>query len=443
MIKIKQGLDLPVNGAPEQKVYDAPKVSKVAVTGFDYNGMKPTMKVQVGDKVKKGQTLFECKKVPGVIYTSPGGGEVIEINRGERRVLQSVVIKLDNNEEEITFSVSENSNGDEIRKALVESGLWTAFRTRPFSKNPAIDSTPNAIFITAMDSNPLSANFDVIMKDKLAAFNKGVDALLKIFEGQIYICVDANTEVKHEQKDRVRVEGFAGKHPSGLAGTHMHFLSPVSAKKINWTINAQDVAAIGILATTGKLDTERIVALSGPQVKNPRLLKTRLGACLNEIVKDQCKEGENRIISGSAFHGRQVSSGLCYLGRYSNQITVLKEGRERELLGWHAPGFDKFSLKNIFMSTLTPGKKFNFTTTTHGSKRAMVPIGMYEDVMPLDILPTQLLRALVSNDTESAQKLGALELDEEDLALCTFVDPGKIDYGSILRSNLETIEKEG
>lgn len=445
MIKIKQGLDLPVNGAPEQKVYEAPNVTEVAVTGFDYNGMKPTMKVQVGEKVKKGQVLFECKKVPGVIYTSPGGGEVKAINRGDRRVFQSIVIALDGSEEEIDFGSQDpaSASNEQVREKLVNSGLWTAFRTRPFSKNPETTSSPNSIFITALDTNPLSADFDTILADKMEDFNSGVKALLNIFEGTVYICVATDSNLKFEQTERVRVEGFTGKHPAGLAGTHMHFLDPVSAKKTNWSINAQDVVAIGSLFKTGKLNTDRVVAFSGPQVKNPRLVKTRVGACLKQLTKDQLKDGENRIISGSPYHGRTLAQGLCYLGRFSNQVTVLAEGRERELLGWHMPGFDKFSTKNIFASVFSPGKKFNFTTTTHGSKRAMVPIGMYENVLPLDILPTQLLRALVSGDTDYAQKLGALELDEEDLALCTFVDPGKVDYGPLLRKNLETIEKEG
>lgn len=445
MIKIKQGLDLPVNGAPEQKIYDAPNVSTVAVTGFDYKGMKPTMKVKIGDKVKLGQEIFECKKVPGVKYTAPGSGEVIAINRGERRVFQSVVIKLDGNDDQIEFPAInlESATKEQIRELLINSGLWTAFRTRPFSKNPDINSNPNSIFINAMDSNPLAADFSVILKDKMEALENGINALLKIFDGSIFFCVKEGSSIKIPQQNRVRVEAFDGKHPAGLSGTHMHYLDPVSAKKTNWSINAQDVAKIGELVTTGKLNTEHIVALSGPQVSNPRLLRTRIGADITEITKDQTKEGENRIISGSAFFGRRVDNTFKFLGRFSNQITILKEGRERELLGWHMPGFDKFSIKNIFFSRFSPGKKFNFTTTTHGSHRSMVPIGMYENVMPLDILPTQLLRALCSKDTEEAQKLGALELDEEDLALCTFVDPGKVDYGPILRENLNTIEKEG
>lgn len=445
-MKIKKGLDLPIQGAPEQKIYDAPKITKVAITGPDYNGMKPTMKVNVGEKVKKGQVLFECKKVPGVLYTAPGAGEVIEINRGEKRVFQTIVIKLDDTEEEVEFKKIETISGSEadaVRDNLIQSGLWTAFRTRPFSKAPEIDSSPIAIFVNCMDSNPLGINMDVVLDSELESLSHGLDALLTLTKGNVFVCIDKSSGLKFPQKERLRVEAFEGNHPSGLTGTHMHFLSPVSAKKINWTIDVQDVVSIGKLFKTGRLDLTKVVAFSGPQVSAPRLVKTRAGACLCEFTQDQLKTGETRIVSGSVFHGRTKDNTFCYLSRFANHVTGLAEGREREFLGWHMPGADKFSIKSVFLSKLMPSKKFPFTTTTHGSKRAMVPIGMYEDVMPLDILPTQLLRALCSNDTEDAQKLGALELDEEDLALCTFVDPGKIDYGPILRRNLETIEKEG
>ncbi len=446
MISIKKGLDLPINGAPEQKIYDAPNIKKFAITGPDYIGMKPTMLVKPGDKVKAGQAVFECKKIPGVKYTAPVSGEVKAINRGERRVFESLVIQSDGKNDSVKFKAIAKSDEKEIRKNLIESGLWTAFRTRPYSKAPAIDSKANSIFVNAMDTHPLAADPQIIINetDKTKeAFKEGLLILTKLCENKVYICHEKAATLSGPDHDKINFQKFEGIHPAGLSGTHIHFLNPASDKKVHWTIGYQDVIAIGILALTGELSTTRVIAFSGPQVKTPRLLRTKLGACLNELSENQILGGDTRLMSGSVFAGRAVSKRFCFLSRFANQVTALKEGREREFLGWHAPGFDKFSIKNLFMSKFFPSKKFNFTTTTHGSPRSMVPIGMYEKVMPLDILPTQLLRALCSHDTDSAQKLGALELDEEDLALCTFVDPGKVDYGPLLRSNLETIEKEG
>ena len=284
----------------------------------------------------------------------------------------------------------------------------------------------------------------MIIEQSREDFRHGLEALTFLCEGKVYVCAGEKTQLKTLKVDGVEVALFAGPHPAGNAGTHMHFLAPAGHKRVNWWIDAQDVMAMGRLLLQGELSVDRIVALAGPQVKSPRLLKTRLGADLTELTRDQLKEGECRVISGSVLQGRKVCQRFGHLGRFARQVTVVAEGRERELLGWHSPGMDKFSTKPIYLSRLFGrDKKFHLTTTTNGSHRSMVPIGMYEKVMPLDILPTQLLRALCSGDLESAQDLGALELDEEDLALCTFVDPGKEDYGPILRRNLQMIEEEG
>ena len=218
---------------------------------------------------------------------------------------------------------------------------------------------------------------------------------------------------------------------------------PVSRNRHVWHVTAQDVVAIGHLFTTGKLYLDRIVSLAGPGVANPRLLKTRLGASLEELTAGELKDGEQRVISGSVWSGHIAADDVRFLGKYAQQVTVLPEGREKEFLGWMAPGFDKFSIKNLVASRMVPGKKFAFTTALNGGQRAIVPIGNYEKVMPLDIIPTFLLRAMAVDDVEDAEKLGILELDEEDLALCTFVCQSKLDYGPMLRRNLTIIEKEG
>ncbi|WP_053979257.1 Na(+)-translocating NADH-quinone reductase subunit A [Marinagarivorans algicola] len=446
MRKIRQGLDLPIAGKPQQSIEDGLNVRSVAVIGFDYHGMKPTMAVQVGDKVKLGQELFSDKKTPGVIYTSPASGTVAAINRGERRVFQSIVIDIEGDDAEIFAHYKADQlvslKRDDVVGTLVKSGLWTALRTRPFSKVPTIESVPASVFVTAMDTNPLAADPAVVLAEKSEAFLQGLEVLSKLTEGKVFVCHAEGAEIPKSTTAQVQYEAFSGVHPAGNAGTHIHYLDPVSANKTVWTIGYQDVVAVGQLFTTGKLNVERVVALGGPQVEQPKLVRTRLGANLEELTAGQLKAGENRIVSGSVFGGRNAKSVLGFLGRYHNQVSVLLEGREREMIHYLRPGVDKFSVLNIYVSKLT-NKLFNFTTSTNGSERAMVPVGAYEKVMPLDILPTQLLRAIIVGDTEVAQHLGALELDEEDLALCTFVCPGKYEYGPLLRNNLTRIEVEG
>ena len=448
VIRIHKGLDIPLEGEPEQKIYLGPRVSSVAVLGPDYNGMKPSMVVQVNDRIKKGQQLFTCKKRGGVSYTAPGSGVVKAIHRGEKRVFEALVIELDDVEEAVSFppilDFSAIASG-EVERTLLESGLWTSFRTRPYSKCPLPGTSPHSIFVVAMDTHPLAAHQELIIGDgdNLESFHHGLKALCQLTGGKVYVCVGKNSQLTFEE-DQIDVVAFSGPHPAGNGGTHMHFLDPVSESKVNWTIDAQDTIAIGKLFLQGKLWEERIISLCGPQIKKPRLLRTRLGADLDQLTAGELKdEGESRLISGSVLYGRQRTDRFHYLCRFSRQVTALKEGRDREFLGWQSPGFNKYSSKPIYLSGWDKKKKFSLTTTTNGSPRAIVPIGMYEKVMPLDILPTQLLRALCSKDTESAQNLGSLELDEEDLALCTFVDPGKMDFAPLLRAHLEMIERDG
>ncbi|MDG1752563.1 MAG: Na(+)-translocating NADH-quinone reductase subunit A [Thalassotalea sp.] len=445
MITIKKGLDVPVVGSPQQVIHDGNAIKTVATLGEEFVGMRPTMFVKVEDRVKKGQVLFEDKKNPGVKFTAQTAGVVKEINRGEKRVLQSVVIEIDGDEQE-TFSSYPATELNSLKREdvvsnLVNSGLWTALRTRPFSKVPAIDSTPIAIFVSAMDTNPLAANPEVIINEQGEAFTQGLTVLSRLTEGEVFVnkAPGANIPVA----DNTNVNEFAGKHPAGLVGTHMHFLKPVSADKFVWHVGYQDVIAIGQLFTTGELNSTRVISLAGPEVKNPRLIRTIIGANTNELVADEINDGETRVVSGSVLLGATAQGVHAYLGRYHVQLSVLKEGREKEFIGYMYPGPNKFSVTRAYMAHFFPSKLFNMTTTTNGSARAMVPIGNYERVMPLDILPTLLLRDLAAGDTDSAQQLGALELDEEDLALCTFVCPGKTDYGVLLRDCLTTIEKEG
>jgi Na+-transporting NADH:ubiquinone oxidoreductase subunit A len=410
------------------------------------------MAVQVGDRVKLGQVLFSDKKTPGVNFTSPGAGTVSAIHRGAQRVFQSIVVDLEGDEAE-TFACYPDAalntlDAAKVRENLQQSGLWTALRTRPYSKTPAVDAVPASIFITAIDTHPLAANPALVIAEHTQDFLRGVKVLAKLAP-KLFICADASSNIPGEGLSSVRFERFAGPHPAGLVGTHIHFLDPVDAHKTVWHIGYQDVIAVGKLFSTGQLWVERVVSLAGPVVTKPRLLRSRLGANLADLTLGELQVGElkaciNRVVSGSLFGGRTASVGpLGYLGRFHQQISCLQEGRDRELLSFMRAGFNKHSVLNIFASKLLGRRKFAFTTTTNGSPRAMVPVGNYEAVMPLDILPTHLLRYLIIGDTEMAQKLGALELDEEDLALCAYACAGKYEYGPILRDNLTQIEKEG
>ncbi|EMR14059.1 Na(+)-translocating NADH-quinone reductase subunit A [Methylophaga lonarensis MPL] len=445
---IKKGLDLPITGKPEQVIYDANPVSTVAVLGQEYVGMKPTMMVEEGEQVKLGQPLFEDKKNPGVFFTSPGAGIVKAINRGAKRALQSVIIELQG-DEALSFQSYQSAQldglrRDEVKKNLLDSGLWVAFRTRPYSHSPKPDSDPASIFVNAMDSNPLAADPAVIINQYADDFKHGLTVLSRLTDGDVNLCQAPQAALPTTKLDNLKTYTFSGPHPAGLVGTHIHFIDPVSVQKTVWHIGYQDVIAIGKLFTTGQLWVERIIALGGPLVHKPRLLKTRLGANTEDLVRDEIDDViKARVISGSVLHGHTANNWAAFLGRFHTQISVLEEGIEREFMGWIMPGRNKFSVLNVFISRLFGKKEFAMTTTQNGSPRAMVPVGAFEMVMPLDILPTQLLRMLLVRDTDTAQALGCLELDEEDLALCSYVCSGKYDYGTVLRANLTQIEKEG
>lgn len=452
--KTRKGLDLPISGQPEQVISGAPQPSRVALMADDYVGMKPTMRVAVGDDIRRGQLLFEDKKTPRVRYTAPASGKVTAINRGARRALQSVVIQLDQSElaggsDSVEFSSYQGTSPgalsrEQITDLLIESGLWTAIRSRPFDRVADPDKTPRSIFVTAVDTNPLAPAVDTVLGSRRDDFERGLRVLARLTDGPVFVCKGADSSVLVPSDSPFREERFAGPHPAGTVGFHIHRLDPVDRNKLVWHANYQDVAAIGKLFATGRLDVERVIALAGPAARRPRLLRTRLGASTDELTSNELHEGETRVVSGSVLSGRSASGPIFgYLGRYDHQVSVLPEGRKREFLGWLTPGMNKYSTVNTFVSKLLPGKRFDFSTSRNGSDRAMVPIGMYERVMPMDLLPTFLLRSLVVGDIEKAEELGCLELAEEDLALCSFVCPSKVEYGLLLRNVLTTIEKEG
>jgi Na+-transporting NADH:ubiquinone oxidoreductase subunit A len=415
------------------------------------------VRVEVGQRVRRGQLLCEDSGTPGVRHTALGAGRVESINRGAKRVLHSIVIELSEgerrgapSEDELeTFSTPRSGEPESlgqtgVRDLLVESGIWTAFRTRPFGKVPPPEAVPSAIFVTATDTNPLAPDPEVVLVDERDSFELGLRGVAKLSGGKTYLCVRSESEIAAGLDAPVTVEEFAGPHPAGTAGVHIHTLEPVGRNRTVWTIGYQDVVSIGRMLRSGHLDVTRTVAIGGPPVAHPRLVRTRAGASIGDLARRE-EVGENvrwisgSVLSGKAAHGRVFG----YMGRYDVQLSVLPEGGDREFLAWLAPGRRKFSMLPVFLSKFLRTGTLDMSTDTHGSRRAIIPIGLYERVMPMDILPTFLLRALAADDFERAEELGCLELIEEDLALCGFVDPGKTDFAPMLRRNLDSIESAG
>nr|WP_255730087.1 Na(+)-translocating NADH-quinone reductase subunit A [Epibacterium sp. Ofav1-8] len=442
---MKKGLDVPVLGAPDNKIEEAAEVRTVAVLGQDYIGLKPRLSVQEGDVIAAGAPVFAHKDTPEVLVTAPASGRVKAINRGARRVLVSVEIEVDDAAAEpVDFSaVGDDSTAQGLREKLCTAGLWTAFRTRPYSKVPAPDSSPAAIYVTAMDSEPLSGDAATIINDQPEAFAKGLAAVTVLTEGKTYLCQDSGATIPGAELASVTPVGFSGPHPAGLAGTHMHFLEPPSAEKTVWTIGYHDVIAIGRLLQTGRLDSSRVIALTGPECSRPRLIRSRDGASMTDLcAKDLSGGTPIRVISGSILSGRAGDGATAYLGRYARQITLIKEDHDQIPMGWIRPMASKYAVQPVLGSAFSK-KLYALTSNLNGGRRAMVPIGTFEQLMPQDFLPTQLLRALLVMDTDQAQALGALELDEEDLGLCGFACPAKYEYGLALRDSLSKIEREG
>jgi Na+-transporting NADH:ubiquinone oxidoreductase subunit A len=449
--RIRKGLDLPLAGVPTRAVDDARPCECIALLGADTPGLKPSLRIEPGDSVVRGQPLYEDKKNPGVVWVAPATGTVDAVHRGERRAFQSIVIRVDADDDgdpgharkfaSHTARAVASLDREAVVALLVESGLWTSLRERPFSHVPSPSSKPRSIFVTVIDTHPHAPDVGIALAGREEAFAHGVAVLAKLTDGPVYVCTGEGFVPRLPTDPRIRHVAFAGPHPAGTAGLHIHLLDPVDHQRRVWHIGCQDVAAIGALFATGRLDVARVVSIGGPGAKRPRLLRTRLGASLDELTTGETMPGSQRVISGSVLGGRTAMGRVeGFLGRYHQQVAIVPEATEREMFGYIMPGRDKYSVWNVVLGRFRQG--LALTTTTNGGPRAMVPIGSYERVMPFDILPTFLLRALATKDIDRAEALGVLELDEEDLALATFVDPGKTEWGPLLRDMLERLRKE-
>ena len=455
--RTRKGLRLPIAGEPAQKITPANPVTQVAVTAVDFPGIRPRMAVVEGDRVARGTLLFEDRKNKGVRFTSPGAGTVAAIQRGERRALLSVIITLDDAERteggtpaSVRFEAFKGTpaaqlTGDEALGLLTESGLFTAIRRRPFDRIPSPKETPRALFVMASGGHPLSPDPTVVVAASPAAWAQGLIALKRLIgDAPLYVILGPLGEVPVPEIPGVAVHRFDGRFPFGTPGSAMHVIDPVDRGRKAWYIGYQDAIAFGSLVKTGRPDVTRVVALSGPGVANPRLVRTRVGAAIGTLIQGEGRAGDYRVLSGSVLGGREADGGpLDFLGCYHDQITVIENTAERRLLGWLAPGADTFSVSRLFISKLMPKSRLRFTTDQKGGERVMVPIGLFEKVWPFDLLVTPLLRALLAGDDETSEALGCLELGEEDVAVCSFVCPSKIDYGAALRSTLDRIEEQG
>tara|TARA_Y100001970_G_scaffold164163_1_gene200551 strand:- start:6599 stop:7915 length:1317 start_codon:yes stop_codon:yes gene_type:complete len=437
VIKISKGLDLPISGKPSMSVTDEPKISSVSVLGNDFIGMKPTMLVREDESVKAGQKLFEDKKNPGVYFTSPAGGIIKSINRGDKRKFLSIEIEVSNNEDFVEFNF--DSSSDEIKNTLINSGIWNAFRTRPFNRTPDINSMPEALFINCCDTNPLSADpYEIINHDK-EYFDEGISLIKDLFDCNIHLTYQNNKF--DDSITGINYHQFVGPHPAGLVGTHISKIHPVNLNSKVWTLSFQDLISMGYLKKNKTIRTHKIISLGGPSVFEPSLLKVRHGSNLDELTAGKIDE-KTRIISGSVLHGHESEGVMKYLGFYDSQVSVIPEKVNEIFLNWLMPGSSLHSKLNVFISSFIKPKEYIFNTSIGGGNRAIVPISSYEEVVPMNILVTQLLKSLVVSDIEMAIDLGMLELIPEDLSLCSYVCPSKYDYSSILMDNLNKLYLE-
>ncbi len=446
VINIKRGLDLPIHGAlASTSMVDGPAIDRVALLPQESWGIKVKMLVEAGQEVQIGTPIFCDRRDPDVLFTSPAAGTVQAVNRGERRAVLSVVFDVAQIEEQVVFDTSDLTNADResLVTALSKSGLWPCLRQRPFNKVAQSGDTPRSIFVTAMDTAPLAPSPLAMLEGREAAFKAGLKALTTLSGGATYLCTAAGEEWGSMLADGVTHQAFQGKHPAGNAGVHINSLDPVGTERLVWHIDYQSVADLGEFVSEGKLATERRVAVVGPAALKTGIVKTRRGAS-TACFKSFAKDGTVRFVSGSVLDG-SIANPQCqkgFAGRYAHQLTLIDDSPERELLNWVAPVGQRWSLTNADLAKFFR-KSYKVDTDRNGALRAIVPIGNYEKVMPMDILPTQLIKALASDDLEGAEKLGVLELAEEDLALCQYVCPSKVSITDLLRAMLTRIEKEG
>ncbi len=440
IIKLCKGLDIRLQGEAAKTIVEAPKASEYAVSPLDFEGVTPKMLVKVGDKVEAGSPLFFDKKRPEILFTSPVSGEVAAVNRGEKRKILSVVVAADAETTYKQFSSLDLSKAsrEQIIELLLESGLWTMFVQRPYGVIATPSDMSKAIFVSAFDTAPLAPDYYFALASKEGALAKGFEVLRRLTDGKVHLGVDAK---KGGFTNEPNQHWFEGKHPAGNVGVQIHHIDPINKGEKVWTLNIQDVAIIGHFFLTGKVDMERVIAVAGACVAEPKYYKVIAGASIESILGGKLSNDHARIISGNVLTGRNVGKE-GFLGVNANQITAIPEGDDYELLGWAMPRFKKFSVSRAYFSWLFPCRKYNLDTNLNGGERAFVMNDLYEKYLPMDIYPVHLVKACLAGDLDKMENLGIYEVVEEDLALCEFVCPSKIEIQQILRNGINTMIKE-
>lgn len=445
-IRLAKGLDLPIPGAPRPVIDQTREPGSVALLGHDQPRTRCDLRVSPGDRVRRGQVLFVDHRRPEIRYTSPAEGVVSEVRRFESRQPIGVTVDLEEKTEDAqATSFPERGLGEtidlersEVKRVLIESGEWPSLRARPGGDVPDPDTAPDALFIRVMDTNPLAADAAVVLAGRSEDFRFGVAALARLLDGPVFVCCAPGAELSVDDLDRVRVVEFEGPHPAGLVGTHIDRLFPLRRARKVWYTGYQEALAIGHLFRTGRVEYERVIALGGPLVRDPRLLRTRRGASTEDLIRDELLPGECRVVSGSLLAGRRAATAASFLGRYHEQISVIANGgvaddRAEAGRSWLVPGLGG-------ARRLPPWRRpGSFSTKLHGRPHAMLPLHVFDDVVPLRIPIALLLRSLAAGDFESARRFGALDLEEEDLALCSYLCPGKLEYGELLRTTLDSL----
>lgn len=443
VIKIRKGLDIKLLGKAENTLQSVDNTGLFAIKPTDFHNITPKMDVKVGDEVKCGSPLFHDKYNENLYYTSPVSGKVSAINRGERRRILEVVVESDGKQETVSFKSGNpgSFSKEDIISNLLQSGCWPFVRQRPYGIIANPKDTPMSIHVSGFDTAPLAPDYDFVLQNQLDDFQAGIDALAKLTDGKVHLNLQAGSASPLKKIKNTAQTEFAGPHPAGNVGIQIHHIRPINKGDMIWYVNPQDVATIGRLFTQGVFDSTRVVALAGSEVNKPQYFKTRIGASIEPMVKNNVKEGDLRYISGNVLTGEAIFKN-GFIGYYDSGVSVIPEGNFAEMFGWALPGFGKFSTSRTFFSWLTPNKEYRLNTNFHGGERAFVMVGEYNKVFPMDILPVELLKAILVDDIDKMEQLGIYEVTEEDMALCEFVCTSKIEVQQILRKGLNTMIKE-
>ncbi|MBW6490871.1 MAG: Na(+)-translocating NADH-quinone reductase subunit A [Lentimicrobium sp.] len=442
-IKLFKGLNIRIKGAAE-KTLTALTPKTYAIKPTDFIGVFPRMLVKEGDTVMAGSPLFIDKYRDNIKFTSPVSGVVSEIKRGDKRLLMEVRIEADGKNSQVNFVPADPGKltKEEISGKMLESGIWTLIRQRPYGiiANPL--DTPKAIHVSAFDTAPLAPDYDFIVNGQGDAFQAGIDALAKLGNCKINLNVGESTSAKEFLSSRnTEITTFKGKHPIGNVGIQIHHIDPINKGDIVWFAGVQDVITIGNFFLKGIYDAAITVALAGSEVLKPRYFRTMRCAEVAPMLKGNISEGKVRLISGNVLTGSKIRHDN-YINFYDSMISAIPEGDYHEFLGWALPGLGKFSFSRTFFSWLTPGKEYRLDTNLHGGERAFVMTGQFEKVLPMDIYPMQLLKAIMTEDIDLMENLGIYEVEPEDLALCEFIDTSKTEIQTLVRKGLEIMRKE-